>query len=117
MKDLNTNLLRHPQRQQLQDDIAQSENMLPRANPDDQAVMRKTITRSRKQLESQSPEPLTGKEKDTLAALEKKLRNRITHNMPTEEVMRKNPPGAVDWHVKWEKADRKSTRLNSSHRL
>lgn len=111
MKDLNTNLLRHPQREQLHADIAQAEQMLPHAKPDDQGTMRSNINKAKRQLDTQSPEPLTGKEKDTLASLEKKLIKRITTNMPTEEVMRKNPAGAVDWHTKWEKANKKLIRM------
>lgn len=111
MKDLNTNLLRFPQREQLQTDIDQAEAMLPSAKPDDRATIQAGINKSKRQLNSQSPEPLTGKEKDTLSALEKKLRTRITTNMPTEEVMRKNPAGATDWHTKWEKANKKLIRM------
>lgn len=117
MKDLNVNLLRHAQRQQLQNEATQIEDMLPRAKPEDQAVMRSTLKRTKQQLHTQSPEPLTGKEKDTLAALEKKLIARITTNMPTEEVMRKNPAGATDWHNKWQNANKKLIRMWKNVRI
>jgi hypothetical protein len=111
MKDLKTNLLRFPQREQLKTDIEQAESMLPHAKPDDRGTIQANINKAKRQLQSQSPEPLTGKEKDTLAALEKKLIKRITTNMPTEEVMRKNPAGAVDWHTKWERANKPLIRM------
>lgn len=111
MKDLNTNLLRFPQREQLQADIAQSEGMLSSAKPEDKPIIQSSIARTKRQLSTQSPEPLTPKEKDTLHALEKKLVKRITENMPTEEVMRKNPAGAVDWHTKWERRNKKLIRI------
>ena len=66
MKDLNTNLLRFPQREQLQSDIENAETMLPHAKPDDRGTIVSNIKKSKAQLHAQSPEPLTGKEKDTL---------------------------------------------------
>jgi hypothetical protein len=111
MKDLKTNLLRFHQREQLQGEIKQAESMLAQAKPDERGTINASITRTKRQLESQSPGALTGKEKDTLYALEKKLRTRITTNMPSEEVMRKNPAGAVDWHQKWEKINKPLIRM------
>lgn len=111
MKDLNTNLLRYPQREQLKEDIQVAEQMLPQAKAEDRATIVNNIRKSKSTLSAQSPEPLTGKEKDKLADLEKKLRDRIRTNMPTEEVMRKNPAGAVDWHTKWEKSNKKLIRI------
>lgn len=111
MKDLKTNLLRYHQREQLQGEIRQAEDMLKQAKPEDRGTINANINRTKRQLESQSPVSLTGKEKDTLSALEKKLRSRITNNMPTQEVMRKNPAGAVDWHQKWEKINKPLIRM------
>ena len=117
MKDLNQNLLRYNQREELKAEIASYDAQLPHAKGDDAALIRNRRIRTQKQLETQSPEPLTGKEKDKLALLEKKLREKITHNMPTEEVMRKNPAGAVDWHQRWEKANKKLVRMWKSCRI
>jgi hypothetical protein len=111
MQDLKKNLLRYHQREQLQGEIKQAEDMLTQAKPEDRGTIHANITRTRRQLDSQSPTPLTPKEKDTLSNLEKKLRSRITTNMPTEEVMRKNPAGAVDWHQKWEKINKPLIRM------
>lgn len=111
MKDLKTTLLRPQQRAALEKDIEQSERMLPKAKDEGIAILQNSIKRSKKQLAEQAPEPLTGKEKDTLNALEKRLRDKIVTNMPTEEVMRKNPPGGVDWHMRWEKANKPLIRM------
>lgn len=111
MKDLNTNLLRYDQRQQLQSEVDNADNMLKHAKADEVGQVMASKARIMKQLESLSPEPLTAKEKDTLGNLEKKLRARITENMPTQEVMRKNPAGAVDWHMRWEKHNKKAIRI------
>lgn len=111
MKDLKLNLLRYAQREQLKSEIAQADQSLTQAKTDDASSIRSSRNKTQKQLDEGSPVPLTAKEKDTLHALEKKLRSRITENMPTEEVMRKNPAGAVDWHMKWEKANKPLIRM------
>lgn len=117
MKDLKSTLLRYHQREQLQNEVTQAEEMLKHAKPDEKGVIASGIQRTKRQLQTQSPEPLTAKEKDTLNNLEKKLRDRITTNMPTEEVMRKNPAGAVDWHQKWEKANKPLIRMWKNARI
>lgn len=111
MKDLNVNLLRYQQREELLNDVKSGEEMLSSAKPEEKGVIHSNINKTKRRLHEQSPEPLTGKEKDTLHTLEKKLIKRITTNMPTEEVMRKNPAGATDWHSKWERANKKLIRM------
>lgn len=111
MKDLNATLLRYNQREDLIKDIENSERMLPKAKDEGVALLQNSIRRAKKQLNEQSPEPLSGKEKDTLNKLEKQLREKFTQNMPTQEVMRKNPAGAVDWHQRWEKRNKKLIRM------
>ena len=111
MQDLKKNLLRFHQREDLKHDLQTSEKMLDKAKPEDKGIILAGLNRTKKQLESQSPVPLTPKEKDTLFALEKKLRTKITQNMPPDEVMRKNPPGAVDWQTRWERANKSAVRM------
>lgn len=111
MKDLKLNLLRYSQREQLKAEIAQADQSLSQAKSEDAGTIRASRNKTQKQLDEGSPVPLTGKEKDTLNALEKKLRARITTNMPTEETMRKNPAGAVDHHTKWERANKSLIRM------
>ena len=111
MKDLKAPLLRHSQREEIKNTIREAEEGLQFAKQEEKGNIRSNIVRSKRQLDEGSPEPLTGKEKDTLFALEKKLLNRITTNMPTAEVMRKNNAGAVDWHTKWEKHNKPLIRM------
>ena len=117
MKDLRLNLLRYNQRESLRSEIEEATKMLPHAKPDERGAVISRINKTKHQLESQSPEPLTAKEKDTLHALEKKLRSKITTNMPTEEVMRKNNAGAVDWHMRWEKANKSAIKIWKNVRI
>lgn len=117
MKDLKTNLLRHHQRQELQTEIDGFNQAMPHAKGEDIGILQRRKKQTEKQLWSQSPEPLTGAEKDKLKALERRLRDRITENMPTEEVMRKNPVGAVDWHTRWSKATKPLVRMWKNARI
>lgn len=117
MKDLNAPLLRYNQREQIQHEIDNAESMLPHAKASDKPMVMSSIRKSKKQLEEGSPVPLVGKEKDKLHDLEKKLRTKIAENMPTEEVMRKNPPGAVDWHQRWEKKNKKLIKIWKNIRI
>lgn len=117
MKDLNTNLLRHQQREQIKGEIEQAEDSLKHAKTDDANIIRAGMNKAKRMLQAGSPEPLTGKEKDTLAALEKKLAARIRENMPTEETMRKNPVGAVDHASRWEKRNKKIIRMWKNVRI
>lgn len=117
MKDLNTNLLRHHQRDELTADIAHYDEILPHAKPEDKPILIKHREQTKRQLAAASPEPLTGAEKDKLNLLEKRLRDKITNNMPTEEVMRKNPAGALDWHQRWEKSNKSLIRMWKNCRI
>lgn len=55
------------------------------------------------ELEEHSPPPVSGETKDALHVRLKILEEDIRGGMPTQEVMRRNPPGAVDMHDKWMK--------------
>ena len=113
MQDLNKNLLRYHQREEMKAEIERADAMLAGISKagDDKGAIISSRNRTKKALEQQSPVPLTAKEKDKLFDLEKKLRNKISQGMPTEEHMRKNPPGAVDHHVKWQNANKKLIRM------
>lgn len=111
MKDLNIPLLRHHQREEMKAEIEQYDAALPFAKPEEKGAIVQRREKTKRSLEAQSPEPLTGAEKDKLNALEKKLRARFTTNMPPDEVMRKNPAGAIDWNQRWLAANKKIVRM------
>jgi hypothetical protein len=59
------------------------------------------------QLEQEAPpSDISGETKDALANRLNGLNEDIRTGMPTVEQMRRNPPGAVDQHRKWEKANK-----------
>jgi hypothetical protein len=55
------------------------------------------------ELEAKTPPTLTGAELDEVARREAKIRQElIDFGMPSHEEMRKNPPGVVGRHMRWE---------------
>lgn len=59
------------------------------------------------QLETQTPRPFEGKEVDAAVAREKELREQLLVGMPSQEEMRKSPPGAVGKHMDWERRNKR----------
>lgn len=57
--------------------------------------------------DSRAPE-LEDDTKDALARRLDDLEDSIKDGMPPHEVMRRNPAGAVDWHMKWERFNKAS---------
>ena len=57
-------------------------------------------------LAENSPPPVPGDVRDKLAERLKQLTEEIRVGMPTREVVRRNPPGAVGMHERWEKANK-----------
>lgn len=54
----------------------------------------------------QAAQPFSSEEIDDAVKVEQALRTRWMEGMPTQAEMRKNPPGAVDKHRKWEAAQK-----------
>ena len=83
-----------------------TEEKLRNPSIQDKGAVQRQLRNLKLQYERQAPEPLAGAEKDTLAAKEKALREEVTQGMLSQEEMRKNPPGAVDQHMRWERANK-----------
>lgn len=72
---------------------------------DTPAQLAKGIRAMEDELEEYSPPAtLEGSTRDALAKRQVELRESIKEGMLTHEEMRRNPPGAVDQHRKWERA-------------
>jgi hypothetical protein len=52
------------------------------------------------------PSDINSSARDELVARERELAEQIREGMLPQEVMRRNPPGAVGHHIKWEKANK-----------
>ena len=110
MKPLDRVLLRHDQVSELTEEKERIDKTLAdpflrhKLSKPGEAIKRRDNLQ--KMLTDQAPEPLTVSEKNMLVVKERELREKWSEGMPTGEVMRKNPPGAVDHHRKWEKANK-----------
>ena len=62
----------------------------------------KGIRAMEEDLEENSPPQINGPTRDALLVRQRELREKIKDGMLTHEEMRRNPPGAVDRHRKWE---------------
>ncbi|KKM70370.1 hypothetical protein LCGC14_1441420 [marine sediment metagenome] len=62
-------------------------------------------------LDKQAPRPISADQMDEAVKLEATLRESWLKGMPTQAEMRRNPPGAVDKHRKWEKLTKSNVLL------
>src|SRR5574341_1351442 len=69
-------------------------------------TLAKGIRSIEEDLEENSPPQLAGDTRDALAKRQRELREKIKEGMLTHEEMRRNPPGAVDRHRKWERQNK-----------
>ena len=89
------------------------------------ADTRRALGRIKRQVEDQAPRQYEPGEVDDAIAAEATLREEIQAGMPTGEEMRKNPPGAVSKHRRWERQNKPKIlawknirlRLHASGRL
>lgn len=72
----------------------------------DKGAVRGQLKRLRHALETQRPQSPVGEEKDAMVKENKALLDEILVGMPSQEEMRKCPPGAIDKHRVWEKRNK-----------
>lgn len=99
-------LLRPAQLEDAKGERDSLEKKLHNPHIQDKGEVMKQIRRLDTTLNSQTPKPFTGKDVDIAVGLEKELREKILQGMPSQEEMRKSPPGAVDKHIEWEKRNK-----------
>ena len=79
----------------------------PKSGLEDRGQAHTQLRRMSKTLEAQTPlPPKDGAEEGRMVARSKELLDKILVGMPSQEEMRKAPPGAVDKHMKWEAANK-----------
>jgi len=112
-----TNLLRPNQREEMQSEKKVLENKMKNPYIHDKGAVNTQLRKLSNQLETQVPKPYNPNEVDSMVKKEKDLREKILNGMPSQEEMRKSPPGAVGKHMAWEKRNKgkllawKETRL------
>jgi len=102
MKSVTENLLRPQQANNIKEDITRIRQTLSSGHKlEDRGQLARDMKRSEEQLNRYCPEQLTGAEKDDNALRIKDLEREIVANMPSTEMMRKNPAGAVHKNTLW----------------
>lgn len=112
MKEATKPLLRPNQVESLNEDIRRYRKTL--SAPDyvqagiDKGAMAKQLRNTIKMLDTQSPKSYAKDEVDAAIRRKDELQTQILNGMPTQEEMRRNPPGAVDKHMAWDKREKKN---------
>lgn len=69
-------------------------------------LLRDAAVRTREDIARQSPPPLSRIDEDRAAKRVKQLEEQISKEMLSDEEMRRNPVGAVDHHIRWERGNK-----------
>lgn len=123
LADPKVNLLRYDQRLAMQDEKAALQEQIAqpvlgnKSGIENKGAMRREIQKIDKQLLSQGPPMMDTATRDVLAQRERVLRDEILQGMPTQEEMRRNPPGAVHKHMSWEKANKQKILTWKNYRI
>ena len=100
-------LLRPEQVETAREEIKTLENKLSNKHIEDKGEVQRQLRRAKRDFETQVPVgPLTGEEEGRMVARSRELLEQIKMGMPSQEEMRKAPPGAVDKHRAWEKRNK-----------
>lgn len=100
-------LLRPAQLEEMQNQVKIGEAKLNNPAILDKGEARKQLIRNRQTLVSQTPQPpASAEEEGRMVARSKHLLDQVLAGMPSQEEMRKAPPGAVDKHMGWEKRNK-----------
>jgi hypothetical protein len=100
-------LLRPHQVEEAKSEIKACEEKLRSPHIEDKGEAAKQLRRLSAQYEQQVPRPPeTTDEEGRMVARSRALLSKILVGMPSQEEMRKAPPGAVDKHMSWEKRNK-----------
>jgi hypothetical protein len=100
-------LLRPAQVEEAKNEIRAAEAKLDSKYIEDKGTVRKQLGRLRATLETQLPRPPeTPDEEGRMVARSNELLSQWRQGMPSQEEMRKCPPGARDKHVAWERRNK-----------
>lgn len=101
-------LLRPAQIEDTKSEIKALESKLQSPHIEDKGEVAKQLRRVTASFNAQVPKgPETADEEGRMEARSRDLLNDILSGMPSQEEMRKAPPGAVDKHMAWEKRNKR----------
>jgi len=75
----------------------------------DRAGLQNHIRRIDHQIDQQAPPDVSGEERDRIVRECREIEEKLVPLMPSDEEMRRNPPGVVGRHMKYEKAAKEKT--------
>jgi hypothetical protein len=101
-------LLRPHQRVEMESEKESLQAKLKNPNIEDKGAVQRQLNRMNQQIETQTPRPFLPTEIDSAVKKEAELREKILVGMPSQEEMRKSPPGAIGKHMRWEKQNKKN---------
>ena len=101
------NYLRPSQVQEMQQERQTLERKLVSPHIQDKGAVRRQLQHLQRSFEQQTPKPVSAAERDRLVSREVELRELIKRGMPSQEEMRKCPPGATDKHISWERRNKR----------
>lgn len=100
-------LMRPQQIEDAKSEIKAAEAKLQSPHIEDKGEVMKQLRRLKKGFEEQAPQaPSSVEEEGRMVSRSNHLLKDILRGMPSQEEMRKSPPGAVDKHMKWERSNK-----------
>jgi len=98
--------LRPNQVDEIENEKSVIERTLQHPRVEDRANMQAHVRRIDEQLEKQAPPDLTGEQRDERTRECREIEGRLAPLMPSHEQMRRNPPGVVGQHKRYDKASK-----------
>lgn len=95
--------LRPNQIEELENERRVLKNTLKSREVQERGNLESQVRRLEHQIEAQSPPDTTPAERDALAREAREIEAHLLDGIPSAEEMRKNPPGTVGRHIRWEK--------------
>lgn len=102
-------LLRPAEAESRKDEIKKLEEKLSSKHIEDKGEVNRQLRMAKKDFDTQiARPPETRDEEDRMVKRSRDLLSKILPGMPSQEEMRKAPPGAVDKHMAWERRNKKA---------
>ena len=102
--------LRHHEIEEFENEKRVLENTLRSRDVQDRGNITRHVQKIDEQIAAQGPPDLTGEDRDRIVRECQEIEGRLIPMMPSDEEMRRNPPGVVGRHMRFQKAS-KSTEF------
>lgn len=108
MSTLTPNLLRPEQVASTREELARLQYTIQQPHAQNKRDIARQIKSLSRTLEELTPQPFTSAQVDAAHKRLTFLKEQILAGMPTQEEMRKAPPGAVSKHMEWERRNKRN---------